>query len=172
MHDFGDSLRQSHEDEKLPYWAAIFSRLFPGYVSHEFKPEDGPAQRAGVDGIVTLDNGKQFTFDTKVRAKVYDDILLEYYSSVEDKKPGWVFKPLLCDFIVYLFKPNRECHLLPVPSLQAAWNDNHQEWFKTYKAKPAYNGSYTTMNLPIPKDVLYAAMNRAQCVILPSEKVI
>jgi hypothetical protein len=61
----------------------------------------------------------------------WPDILLEQWSDEARRVPGWVQKPLACDFIAYAFAPSRRCYLLPVALLQRAWRLNGREWIVT-----------------------------------------
>ncbi len=85
-------------------------------------------QRNGIDRSIVLQNGKTIWIDEKARGKnkitgkVYTDIALEFLSDEAQKTPGWVCKPLLCDYINYAIIPLGRAYLLPVQQLQTAWN--------------------------------------------------
>ena len=63
--------------------------------------------------------------DEKVRAEDWPDILLEQWSDEDRRAPGWVQKPLACDYIAYSFAPSGVCYLLPVmpPNVLGAFVD-------------------------------------------------
>ena len=65
-----------------------------------------------------------YTVDEKVRTNDWPDVLLERWSDEARRIPGWVEKPLACDFIAYAFAPAGTCLLLPVAALQRAWRQH------------------------------------------------
>lgn len=127
--------------------------------------KDGWAQRGGIDRVITLDSGKTITVDEKVRAKDWDDILLEYWSDQERRVPGWAAKPLACDFIAYAFVPSQTCYLLPALAMRRAWKDHGKHWFDTYGCVKARNEEcgrrWTTVSTPVPIGELYDAIDAA-----------
>lgn len=166
MHKFSDSLAFSHEAEDLPIWKEVYKKAFPDMVEMVSHRADGWWQRAGIDRSLILSDSKQIKIDEKVRGrnkrtgKVYNDILLEYFSSFERKTPGWVCKPLLADYIAYLIAPLGVCHLLPVIQLQSAWKRHGDKWRAEYRLIPAKNEGYTTHSIAVPPNVLYPAIGQ------------
>lgn len=63
------------------------------------------------------------------------------------RAPGWVQKPLACDFVAYAFAPNRRCYLLPVVPLQRAWRDNGESWTQVYGYRRARNPSWISASV-------------------------
>jgi hypothetical protein len=112
----------------------------------------------GVDHVVVLNNGHVVKVDCKVRSTTFLDICLEYWSSKEDKIPGWVAKDLDCDYILYLIVPRRKSYLLPFPALRLAWIKYHREWVAKYRRVESKNTRYTTVSVAVPAEVVYAAM--------------
>ena len=136
VHDFETSLKKSHAAEDLPFWKEIYPKAFPTLLTMTNHREDGDHQRNGIDRSLLLENSKQVLVDEKTRwrnedtGKIYDDILLEYVSSTRSGAPGWVCKPLLCDYIAYAIAPLGTCYLLPVPQLQSVWVQNSKVWLQ------------------------------------------
>lgn len=126
QHNFAASLRASHEAEDMPLWREVYQKAFPTMQEMINHRQDGDHQRQGIDRSIILRNSKQILVDEKVRFKPYDDILLEVWSDFERKKPGWVAKDLLCDYIAYAVEPLGKCYLLPVPQLRLAWKKGWQ----------------------------------------------
>jgi hypothetical protein len=167
-HNFADSLAQSHAADELPLWRDLYQRAFPGFLEMINFRADGEHQRAGVDRGIYLQNCKEILVDEKVRGRnkrtgrVYEDISLEYWSDKESRKPGWVCKPLRCDYIAYAIAPLGKCYLLPVPAMQNAWLVYGDEWVSKYNFREApnkYNGrTWTTIFCPVPVRELYQAM--------------
>lgn len=124
--------------------------------------QNGEHQRAGIDRSVILENSKQILIDEKVRAKDYGDILLEYVSVDATNAPGWVCKPLRCDFIAYAILPRGKAYLLPVVALQRAWRERSDYWLNKFGTKTAQNKGYKTLNCPIPFADLFRALATAQ----------
>src|SRR5688572_29161879 len=101
VHDFGASLAQSNRHTDAPWWRDVYRTAFPSLRSMVSVKEDGWAQRGGIDRVLTLSSGRTIYVDEKVREKDYGDIILEQWSDVERRKPGWIQKPLACEYIAY-----------------------------------------------------------------------
>lgn len=111
--------------------------------------------------MITLASGRVFTIDEKVRTNDWPDILLERWSDEERGNPGWIQKPLACDFIAYAFAPSRRCYLLPVVPLQRAWRLNGRLWIDRYGERFAMNPGYRSSNVPVPIKTLMSAIAAA-----------
>ncbi len=180
IHNFKKSLARSHAAEDLPCWGELYKEAFPTLQAVVNHREDGFHQRAGIDRSVILENSKQILIDEKVRyrnektGQIYQDIALEFLSSVESNVPGWVCKPLLCDYIAYAIAPLGICYLLPVIQLQKAWIlfgeqwklfgvDNGNKQFHIINALNSSNGRrYTTRSIAVPVNELFAKIG--QCL--------
>lgn len=158
VHDFDDSLRRSHAASDLPIWREIYRQAFPTMQAMVDHRDDGEHQRAGIDRSVILANSKQVLIDEKVRWKAYNDIALEYWSDRDRRVPGWVCKPLRCDFICYAIAPIGKAYMLPVQQLQQAWSVYGETWRKAYSDCNAQNRSYVTVSCPVPVPVLFRAI--------------
>lgn len=71
---------------------------------------------------------------------------------------------MTCDFIAYAFVPSATCYLLPYQLLRRAWNEHKREWWSEYGQKRADNGSYVTVSVPVPIDVVLAAITDAMVI--------
>lgn len=151
--------------EDAPWWPRVYDRAFPGYLSSHSVRQDGWAQRGGIDRVVVLKSGKTVTVDEKVRYEEYDDILLERWSSEQQKTPGWIQKDLACDYIAYAFVKSERCYLLPFLQLRKAWLRNGRDWIQRHPRIPADNGSYTTVSVAVPIPELMAAIQDAMKVV-------
>jgi len=171
VHNFQESLQKSHEAEDNPIWERIYRKAFPDFVGMQTYREDGFWQRQGVDRGVLLKTSKQLLIDEKVRTKDYGDILLEYLSSEEHETPGWICKPLQCDYIAYLIEPASRCYLLPTIQLQSAWNEFGEQWIRDYKRIEAKNETYTTISCAVPAKVLFPAIGKQLRVQLEPKEV-
>lgn len=168
MNDFQECLKSSHAASDLPFWEVCYRRAFPTMMAMHDHRQDGEHQRAGIDRSVILSNGKTIWIDEKVRwrnketGKVYGDIALEYLSDELRKSPGWVAKPLLCDYIAYAIAPLGKCYLLPVIALQGAWVENGEAWLKSKECHKirARNNGWTTLSLCIPVSILFPAIGK------------
>ena len=85
-------------------------------------------------------------------------MLLEQWSDEERRVPGWVQKPLACDFIAYAFVPSQTCYLLPYQLLKNAWDRHKRTWHATYGLRSVPNRSYTTTGIPVPIPVVLGAI--------------
>jgi len=164
VHDFQQSLAYSHAHSDAPWWGQIYERAFPNLLSMNDIRQDGWAQRAGIDRLLILESGRQVKIDEKVRSANYPDFLLEYWSSKEHKKPGWVAKDLDCDYIAYAFVPSKTCYLLPFLDLRRAWQQNGKDWVGKYFNPQADNGNYTTVSVAVPIDEVFNKINQAMTV--------
>lgn len=162
VHDFNESLRRSHAASDLPIWLEIYRQAFPNMQAAIDHRQDGEHQRAGIDRSVILANSKQILIDEKVRWKAYDDIALEYWSDRDRQIPGWVCKPLRCDFICYAIAPTGKAYMLPVQQLQQAWLINGQQWRKRYRDCLAQNRNYVTVSCAVPVKEVFSAIG--QCL--------
>jgi len=163
-HDFYRSLAESHAQADAPFWGDVYRRAFPEIRSMVCVRDDGWAQRGGIDRMITLSCGRTIPIDEKVRKEDWPDILLERWSDEGRRVPGWIQKPLACEFIAYALIPSRRCFLLPTLSLQAAWRRYGRRWCETYPPIRAQNRGYVTLSVAVPPDVLLPAMNDAMCV--------
>lgn len=171
IHSFEESLAKSHEHEDAPWWREVYAAAFPRHLSAVSVRQDGWAQRAGIDRVVTLRSGKTVTVDEKVRSRSYGDIALEQWSDLRRGKPGWVQKDLACDFIAYAFVPDHRCYLLPFLTLRRAWRLNGREWVRLaeaqdggYRLVDAENQGYVTRSVAVPIPDLLSAVSQAQIV--------
>lgn len=160
-HNFADSLALSHRHADAHWWRLVYQEAFTDLESMPSVRNDGWAQRGGIDRVLTLGCGKTLTVDEKVRSEDYDDILLEYWSDEARKVPGWVAKPLACDFIAYAFIPSQRCYLLPFQTLRRAWRDNRKTWVRDHRETRAQNSGYTTVGVAVPIPVLMNALKDA-----------
>jgi len=163
-HDFAASLALSNEYADAPWWIDIYRRAFPTLVGAVSVRADGWAQRGGIDRVLTLACGRTYTVDEKVRTNDWPDILLEQWSDEARRSPGWVQKPLACDFIAYAFAPSRRCYLLPVVPLQRAWRLQGRRWVSDYGQRRARNVGYVSTSVPVPIEALLPAMADAMLV--------
>lgn len=164
LHDFRASLAMSESYVDAPWWIEVYRKAFPSLASAVPVREDGWAQRGGIDRVLTLKTGRTYTVDEKVRTKDWPDFLLERWSDEARHKPGWVQKPLACDFIAYAFVPSATCYLLPVAQLQRAWRDNGRRWADKYGERRAPNRGYVTTSVPVPRAELLDAIRDAMTV--------
>lgn len=164
IHNFHESLAYSHAQADAPWWGEVYRKAFPSLAAMVNVRDDGWAQRGGIDRVLTLAGGKTIYVDEKVRKEAYDDVALEYWSSFEHKRPGWVEKDLACDFIAYAWVPKRRCLLLPFLPLRAAWREHSFDWVTTCRQIRSGNPGYTTLSAAVPIDVLLSAMNDAMSI--------
>lgn len=166
IHDFRERLAWSEAGGDEPFWRAVYAKAFPDMVNCMPCPGDTVSQRMGIDRVVLLSSGKTISIDEKKRARTYDDILLEYVANDVTGAPGWIEKPLAIDYLAYAFMPTQECFLFPWDLLQRAWLQYKPAWLATYGTRRAPNRGYGTLNVPVPRRVLRAAVARASWIVL------
>jgi len=162
-HNFQDDLARSHRDARLPFWKAIYEQAFPDFASMSAPVIDLGMQKRGIDRVITLAGGRELYIDEKVRTRTRPDILFEKWSSVEHKRPGWIEKPLDCDYIAYAFTDSRVCYVIPYQGMKRIWRAHEQEWTSRYGRNcqlwESRNKDYTTAFLPVPLGVVLLAMH-------------
>jgi hypothetical protein len=163
-HRFAESLAVASEYADSGWWIPIYRSAFPGLQSAAPVRSDGWAQRAGIDRVLTLACGRTYTVDEKIRLADWPDVLLEQWSDEARRSPGWIQKPLACDFIAYAFAPTGACFLMPVAPLQRAWRQHGRDWIKRYGVRRAQNEGFVSVNVPVPRDVLMKAIAAAMFV--------
>ena len=134
-HNIKDSLALSFDLETSDFWQEVYNELFPGHAAFIRHSENGDHQKSGIDCTVILRNSKTYTVDEKLRYEDYGDIALEEWGDYGHRLPGWVVKPLLCDYILYAILPAGKAYLLPVLQLQAAWKQHGEAWKQEYRDK-------------------------------------
>lgn len=167
MNHFDQCLAESHASHDLPLWREIYEQAFDDMLAMHCHRKDGDFQRAGVDRSIVLECGKVLYVDEKIRkrnrnGKVYTDIALEYLSNDRTNSPGWVVKPLMCDFIAYAIAPLGRGYLLPVQQLQRVWRRNGEEWIanarsgrKGFSHISAPNPGYSTLSVGVEPEILF-----------------
>jgi hypothetical protein len=165
VHSFADSLAWSQAQESASWWNDVYRKAFPGVAAIVSVHDDGWAQRAGIDRVITLKSGKVIKVDEKVRSKDWPDFALERWSDEARKSPGWIQKPLDCDFIAYAFVQSGLCYLLPTLLLQRAWREFGRSWAESYGEIRAQNRGYVTVCVPVPKPVVLDAIR--ECIVVP-----
>jgi hypothetical protein len=166
-HDFSASLAYSRQFEDAQWWADVYKKAFPSIDSMVSVREDGWAQRAGIDRILVLRSGKVIKIDEKVRSRDYPDFCLERWSDERRQIPGWIQKPLDCDFIAYAFVQCGLCYLLPTLLLQHAWRNFGRKWIAEYQEIRAQNNGYVTVSIAVPREIVLDAIR--EVIVVPFE---
>lgn len=173
-HDFRDRLDMSHRWADAPWWDEVYTDAFgSGTVSVDLRG-DGKHQRLGIDRSLTLTNGKQVYVDEKVREKDWGDFLLERWSDVDARRPGWAQdRQLLTDYIAYAVIPAGVCWLWPVLQLHRAWFKYGQDWVRRAEDPTCHDfrlvtatsvsgdRQWRTESLCLPREVLTGALGSA-----------
>lgn len=151
----------------------FYKRKFPNLIEIKEIKNDMELQRAGVDKIIILKNGKKINIDEKKRRSNYGDILLEEWSVLEERKKGWTGDPKKkTDYIVYIIIPANKIYLFPYDLLQSAWRTNYYKWKKNYGIRKAFNHGYATTNIAIPVDILLESIIIEMCNSVFLEKAV
>jgi hypothetical protein len=175
IHDFHERLAFSEAAGTEPFWDAVYRKAFPTLVGHMQTTGATASQRAGIDRVIHLANGKTLYVDEKKRERDYADILLEYVSNDRTGAPGWIEKDLAIDYLAYAFMPSQRCYLFPWLILRRAWIGFGAKWKEQYKPVKAQNNTYATWSIPVPILVLRRAVSTAMIIdvdVLPHESTI
>lgn len=165
INEFKKDFRYSNKHDK--FWWKIYSKMFDmNYMFRSPKELD----MKGVDRVIVLSSGDLITIDEKIRRGSYDDFLLEYISDKEENTPGWIEKPLECDFIAYAFEEEETAYFFYWLELSKLWKKVGNAWigngkrgefgFDIVEAKNYKDGKYiyTTISLAIPCQMLLRAL--------------
>lgn len=166
VHDFKTQLAYSEDPADEAIWRDFYKQAFPDMVNFMRCTGDTLSQRAGTDTVIHCANNKTLTVDEKKRRGVWHDFLLEFISNDRTGAPGWIEKPLTCDYIAYAFMDIRKCYLLPWPMLRHAWRINKHVWLKERPIKTAKNRGYNTLSVAIPIHELRTAISVAGIINL------
>lgn len=164
IHNFNERLAWSERGSSEPFWDAVYRKAFPNVVNHMQTLGDTASQRMGIDRVIHLSNGKTLYIDEKKREKDYGDILLEYVSVDRTGAPGWMEKDLAIDYLAYAIMPRHIVYLFPWLMLRRAWLNFGERWKVKYKTCPAKNGSYTTLSVAVPLEVVQKAVGTASVI--------
>lgn len=173
IHDFAERLEWSAALSEEPSWIAFYRRLWPDLISAVRIDKNSAWQKWGVDRLLLLASGRQFTVDEKKREKDYGDLLIEEWSVGRrigerfiGEKVGWSLDATKrCDFIAYAIPPAGKCYMLPFELLRQACSANLEVWKQLVtNGRPAYpkdarNNGYVTRNCAVP----WPEVKRAIC---------
>lgn len=125
--------------------------------------------REGTDYWVMLGSGHELSVDVKVRQHDpmdkwgTDDLLLEWESDKERRRPGWTVDPMKrTDYVLYWFESSSRYCLLPFALFYAAAVSHRDEWQAIYGVRQSYSSSgrreWTTTWSAVPRKVVWHAM--------------
>lgn len=162
--DFNKDLEFSKDNNFIN----IYKMCFGEDIEVEYL-NDYHYQKQGIDCKIIFPDGQELFIEEKKRRKYYNDILLEIWSNVEDKKPGWV-KYSQADYLCIMFADTKIFLMLDMYLIKLAWKKYDYIWLVKYKPilvkNRSYSGSeYTTENRAIPKEELLEAMK--ECSLEP-----
>lgn len=164
VHDFRERLEFSAGLSDEPAWVEFYRTMWPSLVTMVRIDKNCQHQKWGIDRIIYLPTGREVTVDEKKRernkitGRVYDDFLLEQYSDLDRRTPGWTLDPSKrCDFVAYAIPDIAKCYLLPFEILRLTCTRNLHRW-KLVKPVIAHNNGWRTQNWPVPWGTLFAAM--------------
>lgn len=172
VHDFTERMEWSAELSHEPAWIDFYRQVWPEMITAVRIDKYSKWQKWGVDRLIILANGNQFSVDEKIREKDYGDILLEEWSVcnydwntrkvISGTRPGWTCDPKKrCDFIAYAIPIKKFCYLLPFELLRLSFLRMLPQWKQLRSCKypiAAKNNTYTTINIAIPWDILRMAL--------------
>jgi len=146
---FRDSLQLSNSVARDARWEALYRQAWPDVVGVEYIT-DVTIQRHGIDRLLYFVDRPSIAVEEKYDSQAVENFFLEYWSAVETNTPGWIRKPLRCDYFVYVCPNIYNAYILPWPELQAAWIAQADHWVKTYGPKHVRNPAYTTVGVAVP----------------------
>ena len=134
-----------------------WARAFPGVERFERTPDGSDLQRAQVDRILHMRDGRTIQVEEKVRLNraFEDDILLEVEHVHEDgrREPGWISRRADCEYYGFLFMPSQAFVVVPSQMLQAYWREqvaNRKDNSRNFMFIEAKNRGYKTRCAIVP----------------------
>lgn len=170
VNDFRESLDWSINIANDPFWDKFYGKLFPGMEWHMVCSENCQGQHLGIDRIVYLKSGQIRNIQEKVRKNLWPDILLEFISNDKHGTPGWMEKPLLIDYLVYVFWAEKKGYVFDWAMLRRAWLHFRDKWLEKYKIIDSQNEGYVTKSVAVPIDVLCGKVNAATIIEIPEKE--
>lgn len=176
VHEFNPARAGEHDAHD--WWGQWYRQAFPGYVTHDIVTERNQ-QRAGIDHRVRLDGGAEVLVDVKCRCQSKswrDDFLVEVWSDVQGRRPGWARKPLHCQFVAYVWPQYEVGFLIPFHLLRLAYENHKTEWAELakqggsgFRVVDAENTTYTTRNVAVPLEEFTRSVAEAMTVYFSDE---
>lgn len=159
--DFHTDAGYEKEQARSAWWAKTMWQAFPN--ADDWRHATATEQRRGVDFVVWgswLGGTWSHNIDAKYRRKVWSDILLEVQSSNMTGRLGWAVKASDTDYLAYAWVPSKETWFIPFRLLQESMKTHGHDWTERFSRVRSDNeapfGDYTTTNLAVPKQVLWA----------------
>lgn len=161
MRNFNSELSFSHQNEA--FWQRHYKMRFPDLLRLE--PIDNPTmQSRSVDRACILSSGRRVLVEEKNERYRPINFTLETWSNVAMRKPGWINKVGLCNFLAVGFVNHDKTLWLSWQWLQRTWSKHRSKWLSEAKAnlgtrrfpRLVYNrtatesGSYQTEALILP----------------------
>lgn len=146
MHNFRNDLAESERLANSPFVQLFYSSSFREFTSQYVT--DIEAQKSGIDRIISTASGS-VKIEEKFQKTLYDNILLEEFSSVGNNSPGWINKHLSCDFICYFILQRRKCYVIKYNDLERAWKEHEEEIKQDSWSIYSFNEGYKTKCWPI-----------------------
>lgn len=158
QHDFHISNGEARAYEESPAYEQLCKLFWPGLIKVTLE-DDLERQRWGIDARLLMHNGYRINVDNKIRAEVWDDVLIEHISDEERRIPGWICKRLYCNYILTIFKPLNKGILIPRVPLQAVWAELGVQWIQEFPEIRAQNRSkdgraWITVSCALPIEIL------------------
>lgn len=168
VYNFNASLKKSQSDQDLTFWKTLYVDWFGEGITIIKHPEHGVHQKEGIDRSIVLPNSRQFLIEEKVDWYETGNMFLEYWSSYDDRSPGWIEKPLRCDYLVYAFPKCGQAFLFDFLQLRKTWFANKNEFIRKYGEKRVYNDKgrckWTTVGVAVPVRDIYAFYHQNHCI--------
>ena len=142
--------------------------------------------KTGIDWFVELSSGRVVGVDCKIREEDYslrdpakDDVALETWSKVEQRKVGWTLdESKRCDYILWLWKDTGRWMLVPFLYLLEVFRENKRKWIQQYGESTQFTPSKNAWHsncIFVPRKELWAEIYKkfggAGRIKKPTQKV-
>ena len=178
---FAEDLQFSHEESQKGYWLEAYQNYFGDKdIIVEMVIPMGGSPDQGIDKILTMSNGRQFSVDEKIhKAKEGmapdTSIFLEYRNLWDNgyETKGWANCPVkaaCCDYVAYFKESLGVVYMLPTDEIQLLlkdFEDRGVSFGNSVVATTQFGGrTCYTYSWLVPVELLFQRINfRQQTVI-------
>ena len=170
--DFQEEKAKSEGTALNKDYRDLLLEIIPGSINIRKAPlkED----KEGTDWWVDYSHREPISIDIKARdldplnfdRDPKDDLILETWSNIEKKIPGWTLNPnKRTDYILWFWKPTGRYLLLSFPKLLYVFIKNWKKWKEIYpidttKSRGSYGITWKSEYIKVPRKIVLGEIDR------------
>lgn len=147
IHSFRESLAKEENNSENPIWLDIYKKCLKAERIERATNIDD--QKGGIDRFVYT-KYEVLRVQEKLISKDYGNILLEYWSSFEDRTRGWIATDYQIDLLCYNVNFEK-AWLFPWDKMRLMWKERHKYFVRNGKRIETKNVGYTTISTAVPE---------------------